>query len=373
MRVALDAYPLFGPRTGVGTYVQHLVTALAALPDPPEIVLPTASLRASGRAPTMDGTTSHHVRVPFRVLQALWDHVPFPPAEWVIGQVEVFHATNFVAPPLRRTPLVTTVHDLSHELFPDAVDARVARYRQWVPEAIRRSRGIITHAAATADDIAARYGIDRDRITAIHLGVDPSWTEAVPPDAPWLAARGLPARYLVFVGSPTDRKNIELLLDAHAAARAADEAVPPLVLAGPPADAFAGRIARAVGASHLVVAGYLSDADLRRVVAGATALLFPSRYEGFGMPVLEAMAAGTAVVASDLPVHREIAGGHARLVQVDQPDPAARLARLCDAIVAVCSAPSLPAEIAARRAWAATFTWHRTAVETLTVYEAAAG
>lgn len=371
MRVALDAYPLFGPRTGVGTYVRHLVTALVGLPDAPEVVLPTASLRASGRAPAIPGTTSHHVRLPFRALQRLWDRVPFPPAEWVVGPADVFHATNFVAPPLRRTPLVTTIHDLSHELFPDVVDERVTRYRKWVPDAIRRSRGLITHAESTADDIAAFYGLDRDRVVAIHLGVDPSWAAAAPADEGWLDRHGLPLRYLLFVGSPTDRKNIDLLVRAHAAARAADDAVPRLVLAGPPPRA--GELAGALVCRDLVAAGYLEDADLRRLVAGATALAFPSRYEGFGMPVLEALATGIAVVASDLPVHREIAGGHAHLVDLGQPDLEERVERLRQALVTVATKQPSPEVVAARRAWAAGFTWERTAAATLAVYEAAAG
>lgn len=367
MRVALDAYPLFGPRTGVGTYVHHLAAALVALPEHPEVVLPTASLRGSGAAPAIPGTTARHVRLPFRAVQALWDRVPFPPAEWVLGAADVFHATNFVAPPFRRTPVVTTIHDLSYERYPDAVDARVARYRQWVPEAIRRSKQLITHAEATADDIARHYGIDRARLTAVHLGVDPSWSTAVPADPGWLEARGLPHRYLVFVGSATDRKNIQLLVDAHRAALERDAAVPPLVIAGPPTSALVTGAARSI-----VVAGYLDDAELRGLVAGATALVFPSRYEGFGLPILEAMAAGTPVVASDLAVHREIAGGHARLVALEQPDPSERVAALADALVAVSSSGPTSAERSAGRAWAAAFTWARTAAATLAVYEAAA-
>jgi glycosyltransferase involved in cell wall biosynthesis len=250
------------------------------------------------------------------------------------------------------------------------VDARVARYRQWVPEAIRRSEQLITHAEATADDIARHYDIDRARLTAVHLGVDPSWSTAVPADPGWLDARGLPHRYLVFVGSATDRKNIRLLLDAHRAALERDAGVPPLVIAGPPVSM---PVPGPGATGSVVVAGYLDDVELHRVVAGATALVFPSRYEGFGMPILEAMAAGTPVVASDLAVHREIAGGHARLVALEQPDPGERVAALADALVAVSSSAPTSAERSAGRAWAATFTWARTAAATLAVYEAAAG
>ena len=143
------------------------------------------------------------------------------------------------------------------------------------------------------------------------------------------------------------------------------------MLAGPPPRA--GELAGALVRRDLVAAGYLEDADLRRLVAGATALAFPSRYEGFGMPVLEALATGIAVVASDLPVHREIAGGHAHLVDLGQPDLEERVERLRQALVTVATEQPSPEVVAARRAWAAGFTWERTAAATLAVYEAAAG
>lgn len=369
MRVALDANPLFGPRTGVGTYVANLAAALAQLPNGPEVVLPTVSLRASGRAPAIPGTTTRHRRAPFSLVQALWDRGTFPPAEWLLGRPDLFHATNFVAPPFRRTPLVTTIHDLSYERYPEQVDRRVSRYREWVPDAIRRSRILITPAVSTADEIAEFYAVPRDSVVAVHHGVDPAWFDAAPPDAPRAAQLGLPDRYLVFVGAPTERKNIDLLLRAHRAARSGDGVVPPLVLAGP---SPAAEVLRAVAPSEDVRwIGYLEDGHLRQVVAGATALLYPSRYEGFGLPILEALAAGTPVVASDTPVHREVAGGHARLVDVEAGELQDRRDRLAEALTAVALAAPPAEERAAGRAWAASFTWERTARATVAAYTAA--
>ena len=371
MRVALDANPLFGPRTGVGTYVFHLATALGRLPDAPEIILPTVSLRRSGRAPAIPGTTSRHARAPFAVVQALWDRGRFPPAEWVLGTADVFHATNFVAPPFRRTPIVTTIHDLSFELHPHLSDHRVDRYREWVPATIARSRHLIAHSSATADEIAAFYGIDRAGVSGIHLGVDPGWFTASPPDADWRQRLGVPDHYLLFVGTPSHRKNIHLVLAALRAARAEDDGVPPLVLAGPPPGTeLAGTLH---GVDDVHVTGYLYDPQLRDLVAGASALLFPSRYEGFGLPILEALATGTPVLASDLAVHREVAGGHACLVDVEDGGDDDRVERLAHALVSLVRRPPSALARARGRDWAATFTWERTAAATLAVYEAAAG
>jgi glycosyltransferase involved in cell wall biosynthesis len=369
MRVALDAYPLFGQRTGVGTYVLRLTEALLRLPGAPEVVLPTVSVGDPGPAAAVPGTERHHAKVPFRLVQGLWDRLPFPPAEWLVGSdLDLFHATNFVAPPFRRTPLVTTIHDLSHELFPDSVDHRVQQYRRWVPDTIRRSRTVICHAAAAAEDIIRFYDLPAERVIGIPLGVDPSWFRVEPVSEGWLAAQGLPPRYLVAVGASTARKRIDLLVAAVQRARRADEAVPPLVLVGaaPPAEVTA----RAVEAGDVVLAGHVDDDALRSIVAAAVALVFPSQYEGFGLPLLEAMAAGTAVVASDLGVHREVCGEHAVLVPLDGSDDVAQLA---DALVTAARAAPDAAALAAATAWATGFTWERTAAATLAVYEGAIG
>lgn len=372
MRVALDPYPLFGRRTGVGTYVLRLAEALLRQPGGPELVLPTASLRPPQPPAMLARAHHHHVRVPFRLVQALWDHVSFPPAEWLVGRdLDVFHATNFVAPPLRRTPVVTTVHDLSYERYPRAVDERVQQYRRWVPRTISRSRFVICDSRATAAEVAERYDLAPEHVVAIPLGVDRSWREASDPTPGWLRSHGLPDRYLVAVGAAAARKRIDLLVAAHRRARWEDDAVPPLVLVGA-APPLAAETAAASG--DIVLAGHLDEDALQTVVAGAVALVFPSAYEGFGLPLLEAMAAGTPVLASDLPVHREVCGPHATLVDLDhveQPEEAAD--RLSRAIVDVARATSDPAALAAARAWADSFTWERTAAATMAVYEAARG
>jgi glycosyltransferase involved in cell wall biosynthesis len=370
MRVALDAYPLLGRRTGVGTYVMRLAEGLLRLPGGPDLVLPTASVRPPVMPPSLARAEHHHVRVPFRLVQSLWDRGGFPPAEWLVGSdLDVFHATNFVAPPLQRTPLVTTVHDLSYLRYPAGVDERVQRYQAWVPETIRRSRFVICDSSATAAEVGDVYGLASDRVIAIPLGVDPSWHTAQVPSSTWLTEHGLPGRYLVAVGASATRKRIDLLLAAVQRARRDDDSVPPLVVVG---DAPAEAAHAAAAAGDAVFVGHLEDEVLRAVVAGAAALVFPSAYEGFGLPLLEAMAAGTPVVASDLAVHREVCGDHGTLVDLDAvTTPGDAVARLAAALITASRTPAGPGEVAAARAWAASFTWDHTAAATLAVYEAA--
>jgi glycosyltransferase involved in cell wall biosynthesis len=209
-------------------------------------------------------------------------------------------------------------------------------------------------------------------VTAIAPGVGAAWAAGLPPNDTWLSSRGLPSTYVLYVGSTGGRKNPDLLVEAVRRARALDDDVPPLVLAGP--DPTADLVA-AVQATGGQVAGFVADAELPNLVAGAACVVLPSMYEGFGLPVVEAMAAGTAVVASDIPAHREASGGLATLVPlagtatavggdgwVDGPTADAFAAAIVEA------AHHGSAGRDERRAWAAQFTWERTARQTLAVY-----
>src|SRR6266545_4192857 len=130
----------------------------------------------------------------------------WPPVEWFAGRVDVFHATNFVAPPARRAGLVVTIHDLTDLRYPEMVTAASARYRTLVPAGLARGAIVCTPTAAVAAEVLDTYHLPADRVMVTPLGVGRGWLEAEPPDAAWLAARGLPPRYLLFVGSREPRK-----------------------------------------------------------------------------------------------------------------------------------------------------------------------
>jgi glycosyltransferase involved in cell wall biosynthesis len=387
LRVGLDATPLLGPRTGVGRYVAGLAAALATLagPEPEELALVPFSWRGTrdlpAAAPSGPRVRYGRRRVPARLLQAAWARLPWPPVEWLAGPVEVFHATNFVAPPARRAATVVTVHDLTYLRFPEMVTAASARYRDLVPRALRRGAVVCTPSAAVATEVADEYHLPPDRLVVTPLGVDDTWRHATPPGPEWLAAHDLPASYLLFVGNREPRKNLPTLLTAYRALVSAQvervgngptvtegagttTGVPPLVLVGPEGWGetldTAGLPQGAVRTSR-----YLPEPDLARVVAGAAALVVPSWYEGFGLPALEALACGTPVVAADLPAHREVLGDQAELFPPGDP------AALAAALARVLPDPGGEAARAARRTRAAGFTWENCAQATLSAYQLA--
>ena len=196
-----------------------------------------------------------------------------------------------------------------------------------MPRSIARARVVCTLTEAMRDEIAAEYGLEPDRIHVTYPGVDPAWFDVAPLTADDRRRLGLPSRYLLAVGTLEPRKNLAQLLRAYGRLRASDPQTPPIVLAGAsgwgPSLDLDGLPPQAV-----VKTGYLDTADLRSVVAGASCLAFPSIYEGFGLPPVEALACGVPVVATDLPVTREVLGDAARLVPTGDVDALAEALRI---------------------------------------------
>jgi len=358
VRVVLDASPLVGQRTGVGRYVEGLVGGLLALGDAPDLALTAFTLR--GDRPAV-GAPWLGPRVPASVLHALWRRGPLPPVEWLTGRSDVFHAPNYLLPPLRRAAGVVTVHDLSFLLHADTVTPGVLRYREQVPRGVARAAAVLTVSETVRAEVVEHLGVPEERVHAVPLGVDPQWAATPRPGPKELAALGLPPSYLLFVGAREPRKGLPTLLSALELLQSRGEHLPPLVLAGPAGwgpELDDTRLAPGA----LVRLGWVDDAALRPVVAGATALVLPSRYEGFGLPPLEAMACGTPVVASDLPVLREVSGPLATYAAAG--DPEALGAALLEVLADDGGAPARTA----RQHRSAGFTWERCAAATRDVY-----
>ena len=339
MRIGLDATPLLGRRTGIGHYVAQLLAALAKGDD--ELVATAFTFRGRGGLEVPRGVRVASRPAPAQLLQQAWAHLEWPPAELLSGSCDIFHATNFVLPPLARARGVVTIHDLAYLHLTGTVSTASARYRSLVPRSVRRASIVITPSGAVAAQVRDAYDPAVPVVVVPH-GVDPAWAEAVPATATLRARLGLPTSYVVFVGTLEPRKDVATLLAAH---RLTPQA-PPLVLVGP-----AGW-GEQVDVTGCVTPGYLDGPALRSVVAGASALVLPSLDEGFGLPVLEALAAGVPVVTSDLPALREVGGEVARYA------PAGDAEAFAAALSGVLAFPPAADTL---RAQAADFTWARSA------------
>lgn len=357
LRVLLDGNPLLGDRTGVGRYTAALAEELASMStvDVRAVAFTLRGWRAL-RSAVPHGVRARGLPVPARLLRAAWLRSPLPPIEIFAGLTDVVHATNFVLPPSVRAGSVLTIHDLAFLDAPEEIPASESALPELVRRSARRADVVCTPTRAVAETVSERLGVPGERIRVTPLGVDPAWFVARPPGDNLRRRLGLPERYLLFVGAEGPRKGLSGLIAAHAA----DPELPPLVLVGPGTDEIPGDSTR------VIRTGYLSELDLRRVVAGAALLVLPSRDEGFGLPVLEAMACGVPVVCSDVPALREVAGGLATLVPVG--DVEALTAALSSTMDDGVSADTL----AKRRAHASEFTWRRCAEETVAAYRQAA-
>ena len=368
LSVALDATPLLGARTGIGRYVQHLVAALARSSELRSV---TAAAFTWRRRDGLRDSVPAAVRIagrraPARGLQALWSRTEWPPAEWLAGRVDVVHGTNYVLPPVHRATGVLTVHDLSYLHSPGVVSAASLRYRELVPRGLRRAALAIATSQAVADELTEAYGLPPDRIAVTPMGVDPSWSVTEKPTPAWLSALGLPTDYIVAVGTREPRKGLDVLLAAYAELLAAEPDAPRLLLVGPAGWGPELQVA-ALPPNQVVIPGYLPEDTLRRVVAGARMLAFPTRYEGFGLPPLEAMAAGVPVVASDIAPVRATTAGLARLFPVGDVEA------LAGALLAELRTPTSVDGLLAAREHALGYTWTRCADLTIAAYYRAVG
>lgn len=350
MRIALDATPLTLTSGGLPRYVSELATALAR-----EFPEDTYSLLSDQPFPMPERAPANLVRgwQPQSAADRRW---------WLWGirhairrhNIQVFHGTNFEVPYLGSTPAVLTIHDLSpwrdrawQTYHPNVNSDRVRRRTPWLVR-LRRARMILTVSEAVRLEVIGRFGVPANRVRAVPLAASPLF-RAMPP----ASRRQKP--FFLFVATLEPRKNVTALVEAWSAARA--ETGADLVIAGriradfeeiPPREGL-----------HLL--GEVPDQELPQLYSDALAFVYPTHYEGFGLPVLEAMQCGCPVITSRDPAVVEVAGG-----AVIHAGSAAETA---DAMKAIAGDPRLRNLLSGcglKRA--AAFSWTRTARETHAVY-----
>jgi glycosyltransferase involved in cell wall biosynthesis len=340
LRVGIDARAFSSPAAGVRRYVEGLTHAFAAFAQDAELI-PIAS---EGPAlPTNFGR--HASALPLAIQRA---------------KVDVFHAPAYTAPLWGQTPVVLSVHDVSYARHPEWYPYRRDPVRRWFyRRSARRAAVIVTISEFSRQEIVAAYGIAPERIIVTPLGVSEIFRPATTARAE--------APFLLHVGDLHARRNLGIVVRALARL---PQPRPTLVLAGVDrgvAHQLLDDATRLGVRDAIDIRGRVSDAELVTLYQQCAALVYPSRYEGFGFPLVEAMACGAPVIASNASAIPEVVGSAAVLLDPDDE------AGFADAIARVLGEPAHAADLRARGlARAAQFTWEKTAARTLEAYRLAA-
>ncbi len=370
-RIGIDARKL--KDYGIGSYIRNLLEAIGRLPGSAAYRFRVYTRRADEEAlPELPGhfevvhdespgySVAELTRLPWKLLR---------------DRLDLFHATHYVLPPLWKMRAVVTIHDIIHLLYPQFLPNRAALLyaRYMIRRALTRADRIITVSYNTRRDLVDYFQVPAGRIEVIYNGVSPRFHPGIPPEEKARVASKLriPIPYLLFLGGEKPHKNLQNVVRAFGKARREHTLPHALVLAGalPANPARLDALIAALDLSGAVVRpGVIEDEDLPALYAGAEAFLYPTLYEGFGIPVVEAMACATPVLTSSTSALQEIAGGHACLV--DPMD--------VDAIAA--GLTLLATDEKARERYAALgrqraldFSWDKAAARTLDVYAAALG
>ena len=348
LRVAYDAGPSLDAPTGVGRYTSELAAALLAR----GVKLNRFAVALRGDPP--EGVA--RMRLPARAARRMWMRWDRPRIDSLMNDSNLVHGTNFVLPPNGRgAPGVVTVHDLSF-LRPDVFPGGEA-LRDLVPWSVRRAAAVLTPTEAVADELCATYPVPRDKVFVTHEGVAEVFFGATPLSDTALGKMGIPGPYALAVGTLEPRKNLAALLQAWRAA-GLEAAGWRLVLAGP--KGWGPELPETAG---VILTGWVGDETLPGLLAGASIFLYPSRYEGFGLPPLEAMAAGVPVLAGRYSAADEVLGDGALKVDPDDTDA------IGEALLRLAGDDGLRRSLAfAGRARAASFTWSAAAKATIEAY-----
>ncbi|MCX7624501.1 MAG: glycosyltransferase family 4 protein [Thermomicrobium sp.] len=369
MRVALDYSPAVAQAAGVGRYARELAKELASRLGR-DLVLWYGRVPRTHAIPPAGATTRP---LPFspKDLTRLWHRlrVPFP-VEIATGPVDVVHGTDFLAPPARASRVVT-IHDLSFLLVPELGHPRLVRFlAEAVPRTLQSTGHVVAVSEAVRAELLRLLRLDPERVHAIPHGVSPRFqpirTER---RTPLLASLGVRDPYVIAVGTIEPRKGYPILL------RAVERLAPTLpdlqlVIVGASgwlAEPIEAEITRAVQRGRVLWLQGVDDALLAALYSGARAFVSASYYEGFNLPLLEALACGAPAVVTDLPVHREVAANAALYVRAASPEELAEALR--SILLQEIDVERLQRAALAR---ASRFTWSESAERHLDVYRVAA-
>ncbi len=379
MKVVFDGTPFLLEKTGIGHYAENLAAHIARSRPDLQLRLFAISLRGGHRlrraAPPLEGVDVKGYNLPANFLYyTWWKRTSLLPAESLLGEFDIFHATNYQAPALRRARLVSTVHDINFVRFPEMQSKGIRRFISSLPGLLERSRMVLADSRFTAGELQEVYGVSPGKVRVVYPGLDPVFLSEPGEEEMETALRAycLTPPYLAYIGNLHPRKNLATLLEAYSLLRGRGLEHGLAVIGG-------GGLGRLNNTEHrklmqrvidlgledkVAFTGYVPEERLRCLLAGAEMLVFPSIYEGFGLPPLEAMACGVPVITSSRASLPEVVGDAALLLE--DPLEAEEIAAGVEALL---SDPALRSRLVDRgRERAGLFTWEKAAGEVLEVY-----
>jgi len=370
VRIGIDYTPAYEQGGGIGRLVRNLVAALAQYDADFDYRLFVAGVKRSDLPSLSEPNFSWNAtRVSSRWLARIWHRARMPlPVELFVGSVSLYHAMDFVLPPtLPVTRTVVTVHDMSFVRVPDAASPQLRQYlNRVVPRSVRRADCVIADSQSTKDDLIDLYGVEPDKISVLLSGIASHYFVDSVSKMTMRSKYNIPdAPYIFSVGTVQPRKNYSRLIQALVILRRMYHNLH-LVIAGGSGwleDDMYRTIEAAKQADFVHLIGFVDDADLPALYHDAACVAYPSLYEGFGFPVLEAMASGTPVVTSNVSSLPEVAGDAALLV-----DPY-RVEEIAHAIQRILGDSELRQELIQRGyKQAAKFTWANSAKQLHQIY-----
>jgi alpha-1,3-rhamnosyl/mannosyltransferase len=363
MNVCIDMRPALSNPTGVGVYLQNLVRSLAALDETTGYHLFSSSWSERFH-PSIWGSNFHvhDLRIPVRILNFAWNRLSFPAIDALLRlKPDVVHSPTPLVIPSTYGKAVTTIYDLYFYLHPEHTQAEIKRdYAALVAKNCERSDAIIAISEYTKQQLVEHLKIAPSSIYTIHLGVDDYYSVRTDEDTVQSIKNkfGITRPYFLFVGNLEPRKNLPQLMKAFRTLKEDFQ----LVLAGP--KGWLTEEWSDLVTDRTILTGYVTKEELRALYQNAIALVLVSVEEGFSLPAMEAMASSTPVLASNLPIFREI-GGNAFL-PVDQNDSDS----IRDAMLKIANDSGLRKELTGRGLERSRrFSWRETAQKTLNLYK----